>query len=104
MRGSIFRCRQSSIDRPCRVLKIKTLETTKPSYFYEGFVLYGAAPGVEPRSDLLIYRGFFLSLWGSISWSTLSVVWDLHILVSRLSFFGADIEISTWPAPVLVWY
>jgi len=30
--------------------KVEVPETTKPSYFYEGFVLYGAAPGVE-KSD-----------------------------------------------------
>jgi len=33
---------------------VDTSEATKPSYFYEGFVLYGAAPGVEYAAILLI--------------------------------------------------
>jgi hypothetical protein len=37
----------------------QTAETTKPSYFYEGFVLYGAAPGVENNHNYMIYNGFF---------------------------------------------
>lgn len=31
-------------------------ETTKPSHFCEGFVLYGAAPGVEKTELFYIYQ------------------------------------------------
>jgi hypothetical protein len=36
----------------------QTIETTKPSYFYEGFVLYGAAPGVESDDNVLFFLRF----------------------------------------------
>lgn len=35
-----------------------TPETTKPSHFCEGFVLYGAAPGVEYLNNCMIYMLF----------------------------------------------
>lgn len=37
-----------------------TPETTKPSHFCEGFVLYGAAPRVEKSINLLFLSGFFI--------------------------------------------
>jgi len=33
--------------------KVEVPETTKPSYFYEGFVLYGAAPRVEKHHNYM---------------------------------------------------
>jgi len=36
--------------------KVDVPETTKPSYFYEGFVLYGAAPGVEGVHKHMFYN------------------------------------------------
>jgi len=39
-----------------------TPETTKPSYFYEGFVLYGAAPDERYVSGRLGFSG----VWSSV--------------------------------------
>jgi len=46
-------------------------ETTKPLHFCRGFVLYGAAPGVELDINLLIYRDYFFCNVISISTDTL---------------------------------
>ena len=42
-----------SCDKSCDQIGYETPETTKPSYFYEGFVLYGAGTRSRTR-DLLI--------------------------------------------------
>lgn len=38
----------------------QTPETTKPSHFCEGFILYGAAPGVERLYIYMIYNLFIV--------------------------------------------
>lgn len=50
---------------------MSTPETTKSPHFCEGFVLYGAAPGVELDINLLIYRDYFFCNVISISTDTL---------------------------------
>lgn len=65
MLGRGFLRRRSSTDRrPCRI-KDQTEETTKPSYFYEGFVLYGAAPDERYVSARVGFSGIWSSLENS---------------------------------------
>ena len=50
-----------------------TPETTKPSHCCEGFVLYGAAPGVEIKTNLLFLMVFKIVNLFSILKITLNI-------------------------------
>ena len=60
----------------------RTPETTKPPHFCGGFVLYGAAPGVESKNKSLFSIQLSCDQVSSTSLTILSLFSVLHFLVS----------------------